>query len=156
MNASRPSSAPSSLKACWPRLGQDLTEQIRLATSLKRLEDLYLPYKPKKQTLATTARQRGLEPLAIEVLNADPEAAELRQRAETFVEPEKELTSVEDVLQGVQHIIAEQYSERADVRGRLRKILKRSGKLVCSRVENPKQEEQKKPDETPPRDAPAA
>ena len=55
-----------------------LGEQIRTATSAKRLEDLYLPFKPKKQTLATAARQRGLEPLANEVLQADPAAADLR------------------------------------------------------------------------------
>ena len=119
-------------------LTPDLVEQIRSATSLKRLEDLYLPYKPKKQTLATTARQRGLEPLAHEVLAANPAAADLQQCAVDFVLPENDLHSIEDVLLGVRHIIAEWFSECADVRGRLRKILQRTGKLHCSRVESPK------------------
>ncbi len=69
----------------------ELLEQIRTATSSKRLEDLYLPYKPKKQTLATTARQRGLEPLAREVLDADPAAADLPARAASLMAPEQEL-----------------------------------------------------------------
>ena len=90
----------------------ELADQIRNATSLKRLEDLYLPYKPKKQTLATSARQRGLEPLAREVLGADPAAADLQSRASSLIAPEKDLRSVDDVLAGVRHIIAEWFSER--------------------------------------------
>lgn len=116
-------------------LTAELAEQIRTAPSSKRLEDLYLPYKPKKQTLATTARQRGLEPLAREVLDADPAAADLAARAASFIAPEQELLSVDEVLSGVRHILAEWFSERADVRGRLRKILQRTAKLVCTRVE---------------------
>ncbi len=119
-------------------LTPELADLIKNAKSLKRLEDLYLPYKPKKQTLATAARQRGLEPLAREVLTADPAVADLQQRAESLIDPGKELGSVDDVLLGVQHLIAEFFSERADVRGRLRKILQRTGKLICSRAESPK------------------
>ena len=113
----------------------ELLEQIRAATSSKRLEDLYLPYKPKKQTLATTARQRGLEPLAREVLDADPAAADLPARAASLVAEEQELRTADDVLAGVRHIIAEWFSERAEVRGRLRKVLQRTAKLNCSRVD---------------------
>ena len=58
------------------KLTPSLSEQIQAADSAKRLEDLYLPFKPKKQTLATTARQRGFEPLAREVVDADPATAE--------------------------------------------------------------------------------
>ncbi|MHB8957406.1 MAG: Tex-like N-terminal domain-containing protein, partial [Pirellulaceae bacterium] len=113
----------------------ELLDQIRTATSSKRLEDLYLPYKPKKQTLATTARQRGLEPLAREVLDADPAAADLQARAADLVAPANEIHNVEDVLAGVRHIIAEWFSERAEVRGRLRKVLQRTAKLLCSRID---------------------
>ena len=109
-------------------LTPELADQIRTATSSKRLEDLYLPYKPKKQTLATTARQRGLEPLAREVLEADPAAADLPARAASLVAPEQDLHSVDDVLAGVRHVIAEWFSERADARGRLRKVLQRTAK----------------------------
>ena len=113
----------------------ELGDQIRTATTAKRLEDLYLPYKPKKQTLATTARQRGLEPLANEVLQADPAAADLAARAAAFVAPEKDLPSIDEVLTGVRHIIAESFGERADVRGKLRKVLQKTAKLICSRID---------------------
>ncbi|MGM0486880.1 MAG: Tex-like N-terminal domain-containing protein [Planctomycetota bacterium] len=121
-------------------LTPELEYQIRQAASPKRLEDLYLPHKPKKQTLATVAKKRGLEPLALEVLGGDPAVEDLRQRAEALVEPQKGLSSVDEVLQGVQHIIAERFSEHAEVRGRLRKILKQTGKLNCTRMEPPKPE----------------
>src|SRR6478736_1043689 len=63
------------------KLTPELAREIESAQSTKRLEDLYLPFKPKKQTLATVARERGLEPLAQEVLSAAPTAADLDARA---------------------------------------------------------------------------
>src|SRR5689334_15638704 len=63
------------------KLTPELAEQIQHANTPKRLEDLYLPFKPKKQTLATIAREKGLEPLAIEIYEARPEAADMRARA---------------------------------------------------------------------------
>src|SRR5258707_1291138 len=102
------------------KLPPELANQIQNATPPKRLEDLYLPFKPKKQTLATKAREQGLEPLAIEIYEARPEASDLQARAATFISPEKDLSSVEDVLAGVGHLIAERVSENAELRGRLR------------------------------------
>lgn len=116
------------------KLTPELAEQINSTTSTKRLEDLYLPYKPKKQTLATLARERGLEPLAEEVLSGDPAAFDLPARAQFFVNPDRQLKGLADVLQGVGHLLAERFSERADLRGRLRKILWKTGKLVTSAV----------------------
>src|SRR6185369_284386 len=66
------------------KLTPELASAIAAADTTRRLEDLYLPYKPKKQTLATTARSRGLEPLAMEILNADPQAADLDARLKDF------------------------------------------------------------------------
>jgi len=119
------------------KLTQELSEQIAAATTLKRLEDLYLPFKPKKQSLATVARERGLEPLAREIYEADPAAADIEKRAAEFLSPEKELYSTADVLLGVRHLLAERFSENAELRGRLRRIFQRSGKLVCTKVETP-------------------
>jgi protein Tex len=119
------------------QLTPELAEQIQHANTPKRLEDLYLPFKPKKQTLATIARERGLEPLAIEIYEARPEAQDMQARAATFISAEKELNSVEDVLAGVGHLIAERFSENAELRGRLRRIFQRSGKIVCTKVEAP-------------------
>src|SRR5688572_26071424 len=71
------------------KLTPELQQQIEHANTPKRLEDLYLPFKPKKRSLATIARERGLEPLAIEIYEARPEAADLPVRAATFIDSEK-------------------------------------------------------------------
>ncbi|HEV3260460.1 MAG TPA: Tex family protein [Gemmataceae bacterium] len=117
-----------------------LTDELRAAVlgaeSSKRLEDLYLPYKPKKRTLASVARDRGLEPLALAVWNRDPVAANLNEVLPTMVNPEKELNSPADVLAGVQHILAEQIAETADVRATVRSILWETGRLSTSKNEN--------------------
>ncbi len=117
------------------KLTEALAAEIEAAESTKRLEDLYLPFKPKKQTLATLARERGLEPLAEEVLSASPAAANLDARAADFVASERGIASPADALLGVGHILAEIFSERADLRQRLRKIIQRSGKLTSARAE---------------------
>jgi uncharacterized protein len=119
------------------KLTPELAAQIEHANTPKRLEDLYLPFKPKKRSLATIARERGLEPLAIEIYEAHPEAADLQARAATFIDAEKELNTVDDVLAGVGHLVAERFSENAELRGRLRRIFQRSGKIVCNKVETP-------------------
>jgi protein Tex len=115
------------------KLTAELAAQIEAADSTKQLEDLYLPFKPKKQTLATIARERGLEPLADEIAAGAPECANLDARAADFVNPDREITSAADALLGVGHILAERLSERADLRQKLRKILNRGGKLVSTR-----------------------
>src|ERR1700738_4076006 len=96
------------------------TDQLRNAIlhadTSKRLEDLYLPYKPKKRTLATAAREKGLEELALAVGNSDRAVANLAELLPKMVNPEKELNTPEDVLAGVQHILAELIAEAADVR----------------------------------------
>ena len=98
---------------------------------------MYLPFKPKKQSLATIAREQGLEPLAVEILEANPAAADLEARLTALVDPEKELAKSTDVLQGVGYLIAERFGENAELRGRLRRIFHRSGRLVCTKVETP-------------------
>ena len=119
------------------KLTPELSEAIGKAVSPKQLEDLYLPFRPKKQTLATIARQRGLEPLAKEIFEADPMAADLDTRIKDFISDDRDLKSPADVLLGVGHLLAERFSERADLRGVLRRIFYRSGRIVCSRIENP-------------------
>jgi uncharacterized protein len=117
------------------KLTPELAAQIQTAHTPKRLEDLYLPFKPRKQTLATLARERGLEPLAKEILEADAAAADLDKRAADFVNPDKQLTTIGDVLLGVGHLLAERFGENPELRGRLRRIFQRTGKLVCTKVE---------------------
>src|SRR5208283_3097465 len=98
------------------KLTDSLRDSILAADSSKRLEDLYLPYKPKKRTLATAAREKGLEPLALAIWNNDPTVNNLADILQTFVNPEKELPTTAEVQLGVQHILAELISEIADMR----------------------------------------
>ena len=116
------------------KLTEKLAKQILSATTTKRLEDLYLPYKPKKQTLATLARSRGLEELAREILEAAQSANDLDARARDFANPDRQVPSGADALLGAGHILAEQFSERADLRQRLREILQKTGKMVTTQI----------------------
>ncbi|MDO4549639.1 MAG: Tex family protein [Planctomycetia bacterium] len=116
-------------------LTPELEEKVRQASTMKRLEDLYLPYKPKKQTLATAARQRGLEPFASEIFSQAETCQNLEARAAEWINPEKGLSSVEDVLAGAGHILAEKFSENAELRQRLREILQRNAKIVTLKIE---------------------
>jgi len=117
------------------KLSPELEARIAAVTSPKQLEDLYLPFKPRKLSLAEIARQRRLEPLAREILAADPGAADLDTRAADFLDPDSQVTSVADVLLGVGHIIADDFSEHVEVRQQLRGILHKKSRLTSQRVE---------------------
>jgi uncharacterized protein len=116
------------------KLTEKLTKQILAATTTKRLEDLYLPFKPKKQTLATLARSRGLEVLAREILEASPACDDLDKRAADFVNTDRQIPTAADALLGAGHILAEQFSEQAELRQALREVMQRTGVLVSNRL----------------------
>lgn len=118
------------------KLTEELRKSIEAAESFKRLEDLYLPFKPKKKTLATQARERGLEPLAKLVWQDDESARDLPAAAQALVDPAKELNTVDDVLAGIGHILAEDISESAIARSTLRRVIWQTGKVVSKRAEN--------------------
>ncbi len=117
------------------KLTDDLKAAILAADNPKRLEDLYLPYKPKKRTLATAAREKGLEPLALSIWNRDPAVNNLDEVLPAMVNPEKELATVDDVKTGVMHILAELVAEAADVRAGVRAVLWDTGKLTTTKSE---------------------
>jgi protein Tex len=124
-------------------LTDELRELIARADSVKRLEDLYLPYRPKKQTLATKAHEQGLAPLAQEILTQDKAAADLDTRAADFVNTDKGIPDAATALLGAGHILAEQFSENPELRQKVRKLYRKSGKLVSAKVEdNPKKNQQ--------------
>ncbi len=108
------------------RLTDELRSAILAADNPKRLEDLYLPFKPKKRTAATIAREKGLEQLAVAIWCRDPAVNNLPEFLTTMVNPEKELNTPDDVLLGAQHILAEMIAETADVRGGVRNVLSRN------------------------------
>lgn len=114
------------------KLTPDLRRQIEDAPTLAVLEDLYRPYRPKRRTRATVARERGLEPLAEAVLRQDLTDAALQKLALTFVDPEKEVPDVEAALSGASDIIAEDVSDSPLVRQDLKKDVEKTGCLVCT------------------------
>ncbi len=119
------------------KLSPDLAIAIRAADNPKRLEDLDLPFKPKKRTKASDARERGLEPLAFRIWTRDETLTDLAAAAQDFVNAEKGVESVEKVLEGVGHILAEAISEMALVRDSVRKVVWKTGKIVTSKGEIP-------------------
>ena len=119
------------------RLTPELQQQIETAENPKLLEDLYLPFKPRRLSLAEQAKQRRLEPLAKEIVAGDPQAAVLETRAADFVDADVGVATNADALLGVGHIIADWFSERADLRQRLRKLLFAEGRLRSQRIETP-------------------
>ncbi|MGA2060600.1 MAG: Tex-like N-terminal domain-containing protein [Thermoguttaceae bacterium] len=137
------------------KLTEKLTKQILAATTTKRMEDLYLPYKPKKQTLATNARIRGLEGLAQEIIEANPLCADLDARAKDYANADRQVPTAADALLGAGHIIAELFSEQAELRQRLREIMQRTGVIVTTRIA-PEPKTQPEKTEKPERVAAAA
>jgi uncharacterized protein len=119
------------------KLDADLAAAIRAADNPKRLEDLYLPFKPKKRTKASDARERGLEPLALRIWTRDETLADVNAAAEEFLNAEKGVDTVEKVLEGVGHILSEAISEMATVRDAVRKVVWRTGKIVTGKGEIP-------------------
>ncbi|KQT84404.1 Tex family protein [Methylobacterium sp. Leaf466] len=113
------------------KLTPDLAAAIAAADTKARLEDVYLPYKPKRRTKAQAAREAGLAPLADTLLGA-PENDPLRV-AVGFVSAAKGIATVEEALEGARAILTERFAEDADLVGRLREDFWRSGKAV-SRV----------------------
>jgi protein Tex len=120
-----------------------LTEPLRIAIdaagTMIALEDIYLPYRPKRRTRATIAREKGLEPLAVLLLGQTSTTDPVRE-AQAFVNPEKGVTSVEEALAGARDILAEIFSENAVIRGSLRSLFEREGVLRSTLV-NGKEEE---------------
>jgi uncharacterized protein len=117
------------------KLTDELRSAILAADTAKRLEDLYQPYKPKKRTLATIARERGLEPLALAMWNRDPAVLNLSEVLPGMVNPEKQLNTPDDVLLGVQHLLAEQIADTAEVRAAVRVVLWETGQLCTAKSE---------------------
>ncbi|MFI6349065.1 Tex family protein [Streptomyces sp. NPDC050560] len=119
------------------KLTEELEARIREAETKARLEDIYLPYKPKRRTKAAIAREAGLEPLA-EGLLSDP-SVEPAAAAEAFVDAEKGVADTQAALDGARAILAERFSEDADLIGELRERMWTHGRLA-SRVREGKEE----------------
>lgn len=111
------------------KLTAELKAQILAAETLVVVEDLYRPYRPKRRTRATIAKEKGLEPLAA-VITLQQTKVPLEKEAEKYLSEEKGVKSVEDAIAGAKDIIAESISDEADYRIWIRKITMQKGKLI--------------------------
>ena len=111
------------------KLTAELSDAIDHASTMAEVEDLYRPYKQKRRTRASIAREKGLEPLAAAIFmqdGQDPAAL-----AETYLNEEKGVTSIEEALAGANDIIAEDLSDDATIRKQLRELMNRKALLIC-------------------------
>ena len=120
------------------KLTPELELQIKQADTKTRLEDLYLPYKPKRRTKAQIAREAGLEPLA-DLLLADPSKSPEAEAA-AFVSAEKQVADVKAALDGARHVLVERFGEDAELVGRLRAIMAEKGVVTSKVIEEKKAE----------------
>ena len=113
------------------KLTDELAAAIDNAKTLAEVEDLYRPYKQKRRTRATVAKEKGLEPLALAIFAQDSKDAP-EVMAQAYIAPEKGVETIEDALQGANDIIAELLSDDAAIRKELRELLMKRGTLVSS------------------------
>ncbi len=111
------------------KLTDELAAAIRCAKTLAELEDFYRPFKQKRRTRATIAKEKGLEGLAEILFRQGKDCPAPEQEAEKYIDPEKDVNSVEDALAGASDIVAEQISDDASIRASLRKMVQRIGEL---------------------------
>src|SRR5436190_1803380 len=112
------------------KMTDELAQKLDAATTINELEDIYLPYKPKRRTKAQIARENGLEPLSELLLLQDE--SNITAAAEKYVS--ENVATVEDALQGARDIIAEQVNENADVRAKMRRIFETEGFLTSKLI----------------------
>ncbi len=125
------------------KLSDELKARIEATFDKAELEDLYLPYRPKRRTKATIARDRGLQPLADYLWAQQPGEQTVSDYAATFIDSEKEVATVEDALEGARHIVAETISEHADLRKALRQLMFDEGMIVSKKALDTVDEQEK-------------
>ena len=116
------------------KLAPELSAAIDAAATMTEVEDLYRPYKQKRRTRGSIAREKGLEPLAEAIFaqdGRDPQAL-----AQDYIDPEKGVNTAEEALQGANDIIAENLSDDADIRKALRQLVMRRGTFTCKAAED--------------------
>jgi uncharacterized protein len=109
-----------------------LETAVRAAADRATLEDVYLPYRPKRRTRAQVAREKGLEPLALRILS-QPLNGQPQREAQAFVDADKGVGDTEAALAGARDIVAENVSERAEIRADLRAAALRHGRVACKK-----------------------
>lgn len=119
------------------KLDDELKSKIETAVTMTEVEDLYRPYKQKKRTRATIAKEKGLEPLAV-ILFEQKEKKDLKEIANDFINAEKGVETVEDAIAGAMDIVSEMISDVAEYRKDIRKIIYRDGIIVTKAAKDEK------------------
>ncbi|MDY6016622.1 MAG: Tex-like N-terminal domain-containing protein, partial [Oscillospiraceae bacterium] len=104
------------------KMTEEIAAALDKAATLAEIEDIYRPFRPKRRTRASIAKEKGLEPLADEIFEQKPDSSAPIELAEAFIDPEKGVENAEDALKGALDIIAENISDNADIRRRLRNL----------------------------------
>jgi uncharacterized protein len=125
------------------KLSDELQARIEATFDKSELEDLYLPYRTKRRTKATIARDRGLEPLADYLWAQRPTGQPIAEYAATFINEEREVATAEEALEGARHIVAETISENADLRKALRQVMFDEGIIVSKKTFDAVDEQEK-------------
>ena len=120
------------------KLTPELEQKILDAKTIQEVEDLYLPYKPKRRTRAAIAREKGLEPLAAQIMAQNVDAVD--RLASRYVNAQKGVNNIEEALQGAKDIIAEWVSEHINGRNRIRKIFHTKGNLSSTVIKGKEEE----------------
>lgn len=117
------------------KLTDELREEIEKSESLQRIEDLYRPFKPKRRTKATIAREKGLDKLAEVIMANELEDDKLLEFASTFINEENDIKTIEDAFNGAKDIIAEDISDDANIRNKVREYLYKHGIIVVKAID---------------------
>lgn len=123
------------------KLTPELEKQIMQAETLAELEDIYLPYKPKRKTRASVAKEKGLEPLAKVLFEQG--SVDVESEALKYIDDEKAVTSIEEALQGARDIIAEWVNEDQEVRKKMRQLFEKEATIVSKVIKGKEEEGQK-------------
>ncbi len=121
------------------KLTEELSAEIDKAQKLSELEDIYRPFRPKRRTRATIAKEKGLEPLALQLYMHTIAEGTAEDAAAAFIDAEKGVETAEDALAGAMDIIAEMVSDNAEHRKKIRELTQKNGLLV-SKAQNPEED----------------
>ncbi len=115
------------------KLTEEISLNIKKANTLQEVEDIYAPFKQKKRTRATIAKEKGLEPFALDLLSKNLQS--INEEAKKYINEEKEVNTIEDVLKGARDIIAEIVSDDATIRKYIRELtLRESLFMICTTI----------------------
>ncbi len=120
------------------KLTEEISASLDNATTLSELEDIYRPFRPKRKTRASVAKEKGLEPLALEIIKQE-KGYEPSKEAEKYIDEEKSVATVEEAIQGAMDIIAEQVSDSAEIRKRIRNLTNIHGVLTSTATDAEKE-----------------